>query len=137
ILEAALLGSRRFDEFRRMTGLLKALLSDRLKRLVEAGVFEKRLYCEHPPRFDYRLTSKGQDLYWVALMLLRWEVTWGSQSNKIDVRLTHRLCGHDFMPEPACSACDELIDIGLIDWEEGPGVGWMAPLYSRRRQQRS
>ena len=38
ILEASWLGARRFDTLRERTGLLKALLSDRLKRLVEAGL---------------------------------------------------------------------------------------------------
>lgn len=136
ILEASWLGARRFDELRSRTGLLKALLSDRLKRLVEAGLFERQLYCKTPPRFAYAMTQKGRDVYWTSLMMLRWELGWGGGSGKITVALTHAACGHRFVPEPACGHCRQTIDATQVDWEEGPGVGWMAPLYSRRRQQR-
>ncbi|SMF71072.1 winged helix-turn-helix transcriptional regulator [Allosphingosinicella indica] len=135
ILEASWLGARRFDDFRRRTGLLKALLSDRLKRLVEAGVFEKRLYCEAPPRHVYAMTAKGRDVYWTALMLLRWEHRWGTPG-KIDVALTHKSCGKAFEPTPACGHCGGEVDATRVDWQEGPGLGWMVPQYSRRRQQR-
>ncbi len=136
ILEASWLGARRFDELRARTGLLKALLSDRLKRLVEAGLFEKHLYCESPPRHSYVMSEKGRDVYWTSLMMLRWEMGWGGGSGKIAVDLTHRPCGRPFRPEPACGHCGDTIDATQVDWEQGPGVGWMAPHYSRRRQQR-
>lgn len=136
ILEASWLGARRFDTLRERTGLLKALLSDRLKRLVEAGLFEKRAYSSSPPRFEYVLTEKGRDVYWAALMMLRWEMGWGGGAGKITLRLTHRGCGQVFMPEPACAHCGETIDATQVEWQQGPGVGLMAPVYSRRRQQR-
>lgn len=136
ILEASWLGVRRFDQLRRRTGLLKALLSDRLKRLVDAGMLDKRPYETTPLRHEYVLTQKGRDLYWTSLMLLRWEQRWGSGGNKIKVVLTHALCGKQFEPEPACGSCNETIDATVVDWKPGPGVGTMAPLYSRRRQQR-
>jgi DNA-binding HxlR family transcriptional regulator len=136
ILEASWLGARRFDELRSRTGLLKALLSDRLKRLVEAGLLKKQLYNEKPPRFAYVMTDKGRDLYWASLMMLRWETRWNPGDDKIAVELTHKVCGKVFVPEPACGSCGETIDATQVEWAEGPGVGWMAPLYSRRRQQR-
>lgn len=136
ILEASWLGARRFDELRARTGLLKALLSDRLKRLVGAGLFEKHLYCESPPRYSYVMREKGRDVYWTSLMMLRWEMGWGGGSGKIAVDLTHQPCGRNFRPEPACGHCGDTIDATQIDWEQGPGVGLMVPHYSRRRQQR-
>ena len=136
ILEASWLGARRFDTLRERTGLLKALLSDRLKRLVEAGLFEKRKYCEAPPRYEYYLTAKGRDVYWTSLMMLRWETFWGGGTGKVAVSLTHDPCGNNFVPEPACGSCGETIDATQVEWAEGPGVGLMAPVYSRRRQQR-
>lgn len=136
ILEASWLGARRFEELRTRTGLLKALLSDRLKRLVVAGLFDKKPYCDAPPRFAYVLTEKGRDVYWTSLMMLAWELKWGGDTSKIAVELTHKPCGKRFVPEPACGACRATIDATQVDWTEGPGVGWMAPFYSRRRQQR-
>lgn len=135
ILEASWLGERRFDGFRERTGMLKALLSDRLKKLVAAGLFETRQYCAAPPRHEYVLTPKGRDVYWTSLMMLRWETGW-ARSGKIAVTLTHTSCGNAFVPEPACGSCGETFDATRVEWKEGPGVGLMAPLYSRRRQQR-
>ena len=136
ILEAGWLGARRFDEFRTRTGLLKALISDRLKKLVAAGILEKRPYTNTPPRFDYVMTEKGRDLYWTALMLLRWESIWGRNQGKISLTLRHRTCGKVFTPEPVCGHCMEPAVAKNITWTEGPGVGRMAPVYSRRRQKR-
>ncbi len=123
--------------FRGRTGLLQALLSDRLKRLLAAGILEKRPYSLSPPRFEYHLTAKGQDLYWTALMMRRWERRWARREGKLDIILRHRLCGQEFDAEPTCLACGEEITARDVAWIEGPGVGWMAARYSRRRQQRS
>ncbi|MBU1376481.1 MAG: helix-turn-helix transcriptional regulator [Alphaproteobacteria bacterium] len=136
IIEAAWIGARRFDQFRTRTGLLQTLLSDRLKRLVAAEVFEKVIYSESPPRFEYRLTRKGRDLYWPALMMLRWERRWVSPEGKLQLRMHHRTCGNVFEPVPTCLKCGDEISARDVDWTEGPGVGWMSARYSRRRQQR-
>ena len=136
IIEAAWIGARRFDQFRTRTGLLQTLLSDRLKRLVAAEVFEKVIYSDSPPRFEYRLTRKGRDLYWPALMMLRWERRWGSNDGKLQLKMHHRTCGKVFEPVPTCLKCGDEISAREVDWTEGPGVGWMSARYSRRRQQR-
>jgi DNA-binding HxlR family transcriptional regulator len=136
ILEASWLGERRFEDFRQRTGLLKALLSARLKKLVSTGLFEKRQYCDAPPRFEYTLTDKGRDVYWTSLMMLRWETQW-ARSGKIAVTLRHKNCGQEFVPEPSCGNCGMEISAFDVEWTEGPGLGLMAPIYSRRRQQRS
>jgi DNA-binding HxlR family transcriptional regulator len=137
ILESSWIGARRFDEFRARTGLLQTLLSDRLKRLVAADVLEKVLYSQAPPRYEYRMTRKGLDLYWPALMMLRWERRWGAAEGKLRLRLRHRTCGQIFDPTPTCLKCGDEISARDVDWTEGPGVGWMAARYSRRRQQRN
>ncbi|MEQ8935925.1 MAG: winged helix-turn-helix transcriptional regulator, partial [Amphiplicatus sp.] len=110
--------------------------SDRLKRLVAAGVLEKRLYNKNPPRYEYITTQKGRDLYWTALMLLRWERRWSNTAGKISVVLRHRVCGEVFEPTPLCGHCKGPAEAKYVTWQEGPGVGWMAPHYSRRRQHR-
>ena len=137
ILEACWIGARRFDDIRVRSNLLPTLLSNRLKRLVEAGILEKQLYSAKPPRHEYRLTKKGRDLYWTALMMLRWERRWAPRVGKLDIRLRHRTCGQVFEPVPTCLHCHEPISARDVSWTEGPGVGWMAMRYSRRRQQRS
>lgn len=136
ILEASWLGVRRFDEIRARTGLLKALLSDRLKRLVAADILEKVPYTTAPRRYEYSLTEKGRALYWTALMMLRWESRWGPKEGKIGVELRHASCGKLFDPTPSCKVCHGEVDARSVSWTEGPGVGRMAATYSRRRQRR-
>ncbi len=137
ILEASWLGARRFDEIRARTGLLQTLQSNRLKRLVAAGILSKVRIGENSPHSEYRMTKKGQDLYWTALMMLRWERCWGSQTSKLRLNLHHSVCGdEDIEPTPVCLRTGEEITARDVDWAEGPGVGWMAANYNRRRQHR-
>src|SRR5438270_3215830 len=68
IVRDAFRGSRRFEDFRSI-GIADNILSARLKKLVEEGVFERRRYREHPERFEYLLTEKGRDLLMVVAAL--------------------------------------------------------------------
>jgi DNA-binding HxlR family transcriptional regulator len=61
ILRDALHGLTRFDQFRRSLGVAPNILTDRLGRLVQAGLLERRRYSEHPPRDEYVLTEMGRD----------------------------------------------------------------------------
>src|SRR3954449_661697 len=44
-------------------GTARTVRPDRLAPLVEEGILEPRQYQEPPPRYEYRLTEKGLDLY--------------------------------------------------------------------------
>ncbi|WP_083941392.1 MULTISPECIES: helix-turn-helix domain-containing protein [Salinicola] len=72
ILRDAMHGARRFDEFQRGLGIASSMLTRRLERMVSDELLEKRCYQQHPPRHEYHLTAKGQDLAPVILMLYRW-----------------------------------------------------------------
>ncbi len=41
-------------------------------RLEEAAIVERRFYEEHPPRAEYALTEKGNELRPVLRTLLEW-----------------------------------------------------------------
>jgi DNA-binding HxlR family transcriptional regulator len=75
IIRDAFLGLTRFIEFEQSLGIARNVLTDRLNRLVEEGIFERVLYQERPARYEYRLTQKGSDLF-TALNALR---QWGDQ----------------------------------------------------------
>lgn len=54
---------KRFSELERsLDGISPKTLSERLKRLEESDVIERRCYAEVPPRVEYRLTEKGHAL---------------------------------------------------------------------------
>jgi DNA-binding HxlR family transcriptional regulator len=72
ILRDAFRGMRRFEEFRESLGVAPNMLTRRLNALVAAGLLRRELYCEHPPRHEYRLTERGKDFRPVLLSLLAW-----------------------------------------------------------------
>jgi DNA-binding HxlR family transcriptional regulator len=72
ILRDALHGYTRFDEFQQSLGIAPNMLTKRLNALVESGLLERRLYNEHPPRYEYVLTAKGRDFRPVLIALLAW-----------------------------------------------------------------
>jgi DNA-binding HxlR family transcriptional regulator len=66
-------GPRKFHDFERsLAGISPNTLSTRLKRLEDAGIVERRFYEQHPPRAEYVLTEKGEDLRPVLRALLDW-----------------------------------------------------------------
>lgn len=66
-------GPRRFQDWERsLAGISPNTLSTRLKRLEEAGIVERRIYEQHPPRAEYILTEKGNELRPVLGALFEW-----------------------------------------------------------------
>jgi len=53
-------------------GIPTNILADRLKRLESSGIIRKEAYQQNPPRYSYRLTAKGFDLYPVLRELISW-----------------------------------------------------------------
>src|ERR1700754_1011877 len=72
ILRDAGLGLTRFDEFQKSLGIAPNILTRRLAALVEAGLLERRRYCERPPRDEYVVTPMGRDFRPVLMALSQW-----------------------------------------------------------------
>lgn len=72
VLREAFLGTRHFNDFERELGVARNVLSDRLKKLVEAGVL-KREACPSDRRVvEYRLSASGKALAPVLISLTQW-----------------------------------------------------------------
>src|SRR3954447_11805629 len=66
-------GKRRYAEFLASSeGIPTNILADRLKRLVTGGIVESKRYSERPPRLEYSLTSKGEDLRPMMRAMVDW-----------------------------------------------------------------
>ena len=50
------------------------ILAERLKRLVAAGIVKPRRYSSRPPRVEYLLTGKGEDLRPIVRAMADWGV---------------------------------------------------------------
>ncbi|MFH4214498.1 helix-turn-helix domain-containing protein, partial [Acinetobacter baumannii] len=86
----AYFGVRRFDGFQRRLAAAPTVLTDRLKKLVANGLMARVAYSERPPRFEYRLTDKGRDLYPAIVLLMRWGDRWLSDAAGAPLELIHR-----------------------------------------------
>jgi DNA-binding HxlR family transcriptional regulator len=109
ILRDAFLGIRRFDDFQSSTGIARRVLTERLTKLVDDGILERRLYQERPTRNEYRLTAKGLDLYPVILALVHWGDAHYAGEAGPPLLHRHKACGHVFRSELCCSECGETV----------------------------
>ncbi|MBV9818016.1 MAG: helix-turn-helix transcriptional regulator [Solirubrobacterales bacterium] len=89
-------GPRRFVELQRvLPGISTEQLRSRLNRMVADGMLTRKRYREVPPRVDYELTERAEELAPVLGELARWgyQWAWGSPraSENIDVGAIFRL----------------------------------------------
>jgi DNA-binding HxlR family transcriptional regulator len=72
----------RYKQFKQlMKGFSSKTLARRLKELEKGGILERQAYNEIPPRVEYRLTSKGQELVVSIINLLQWMRKWSSSKS--------------------------------------------------------
>jgi DNA-binding HxlR family transcriptional regulator len=121
LLRDAMFGVRRFEDFHRYQGIGRNTLSSRLRRLVEAGVLETRLYQEYPPRKEYLLTDKGRELFAVVSAMLAWGERWLGDGPGELVELHHVRCGQAVRAESVCSVCGEPLEVADVDFRLGAG----------------
>jgi DNA-binding HxlR family transcriptional regulator len=89
-------GPRRFVELQRtLPGISTEQLRSRLNRMVADGLLTRQRYREVPPRVDYELTERAQDLVPVLGALARWGYEWSwtkpRRGEAIDVGAIFRL----------------------------------------------
>jgi DNA-binding HxlR family transcriptional regulator len=82
VLRDLVCGIRRYEDFRKSSGITNATLSDRLRHLESAGLVERQLYQSNPERFEYQLTPKGRQIAPLMPVLAqigdRWNVSGAS-----------------------------------------------------------
>lgn len=122
IIRDAFLRINRFEDFQKDLGITRHRLSDRLKKLVEAGVFDKVAYQSNPPRYEYKLSKKGLELYPILMSMARWGNDWMDEGAGPPILYTHKDCGHEFQPTVSCSECHEPIDAKSVIPSIGPGM---------------
>ena len=73
----------RYIKFRNsLKGFSSKTLAIRLKQLERNEILERRAYKEIPPRVEYRLTKKGQELADSVVALLQWMRKWSLSGSK-------------------------------------------------------
>ena len=125
IVRDVFLGITRFDDIQQRLGISRNILNQRLAHLVEQGILTKVPYTQRPPRFDYKLTPKGRDL-WPIITAMR---QWGDRHAAPDgppLQLIHHGCGQVSDAHMTCSACGEPVDASNV--KAIPGSGAVEPL---------
>nr|MDT0667111.1 helix-turn-helix domain-containing protein [Micromonospora sp. DSM 115978] len=114
VVREVALGVRRFEGIRAATGAPRAVLADRLRRLTDAGVLERRSYVEagSRPRDEYRLTPAGRDLQPVLTALRQWGDQHLAGPAGPPVSFVHDGCEAPVRVEHVCAAGHHLPDTG-------------------------
>jgi DNA-binding HxlR family transcriptional regulator len=107
VLRDAFLGVRRFEQFVESLGIARNTLTDRLERLVDAGMISAQPYQDNPVRNEYRLTEKGKDLFDVLMTLWAYGERWNPPAEPDHQRAIHLECGHEANAVAHCSHCGE------------------------------
>ncbi len=121
IVKQAFARTRRFEEFLSALGISRALLSDRLNRLVAAGALERLPYASNRVRHEYRLTDAGMALYPI-LQALR---AWGDEHlapHGAPLLYRHRDCSGHATVSVTCSECHEPLSARDVEVHPGPGL---------------
>lgn len=109
ILREMFMGSTKFDEFQMYTDVSPHLLSTRLKCLESDGILKRKQYQDNPPRFEYKLTPKGMDLFPMIMSLKAFGDKWGPYKTRggAALNVVHNDCGHLTVMNMKCSCCEQ------------------------------
>ena len=124
VLREVFQGIRRFDDLTVRTSIPRTVLTDRLRRLVDAGILRREPYREPGARSrsEYRLTEKGLDLYPVLLALQAWGNRYLADPEGPPVEFVHRDCGERLDLVMRCDAGHELERTRDVGGRPGPGA---------------
>lgn len=124
VLREVFNGVRRFDDMQRRMRAPRQILSDRLSRLVGAGLLRKVPYREQGQRSreEYRLTEKGLDLYPILVAMMAWGDRYAAGSAGPQVELTHRDCGASVRLQLTCARDHSLSSAREVTPLPGPGA---------------
>ena len=68
-------GTKRFNELMRsVTGVSQKVLTEKLRRMEENELVERKVYPEVPPRVEYTLTDRAKTLRPILESLLQWSM---------------------------------------------------------------
>ena len=120
-MREAFYGVRRFEEFQRVLGLGRNILTLRLNTLVDEGLLTKVQYQERPSRHEYRLTDKGRDVYPILAAMATFGDKWLHGGGEPLVIFRHLTCDHDMHAVVTCSECAQPLDARSVRARPGPG----------------
>lgn len=114
VLRTVFRGKRRYGDFIKELGMSRAVLTDRLNKLVAHDVLLRDTREGGHPA--YRLTERGLDLWPLFLAMWVWESDWGTgqdQDTKAPEvprrQVVHTACGLTMQPQFKCLHCLQVV----------------------------
>ena len=147
ILRSVFRGQRRYGDFLQGFGVSRAVLTDRLTKLVGHGVLLRDVSGGGHP--EYRLTERGLDLWSLFIAMWLWEIDWGTAQDPDTwapdvprLQLAHTGCGHTMRPALRCQHCLGLVTPfetqadprPVLANPESPAPSSAASMFRRARQ---
>lgn len=137
IVQMALHGISQYNEWLHAGPISSSVLTARLSRLVQADVMERVPYNSRPPRHDYRLTTRGRQMWPILLNMWAWEQAWVNDPSEHLPEMRHTKCGSVFRPVQLCDACDQPVEARDVESRFGPSGGWPRSIPSAATRRRS
>jgi DNA-binding HxlR family transcriptional regulator len=122
VLREAFYGVTRFDQFQESLGIARNTLTERLDRLVGAGLLERVRYQLKPARYEYVLTAMGHDFFPALTAIMHWGDRWLDGGAGPPITLRHNACGRATHAEVHCTHCDGDLSSDTVTMEPGPGL---------------
>lgn len=99
VLRELLYGRSRFDDIQDRLGISRPILSQRLRRLEAEDLVRRRQYQDSPPRYEYRLTAKGEASWEVLAALWRYGSDWFFPPDGPPGELYDSTTGREIVPQ--------------------------------------
>jgi DNA-binding HxlR family transcriptional regulator len=136
VLREAFFGATRFETFQAALGLPRQTLTQRLRMLTAQGLFRHTQHDGSSPRFEYRLTAMGKDLYPAFLTMMSFGDKWLTDERGPPLYLVHNVCGCSCHAIVTCSHCKAEVTSRTVTHRDGPGAG-ISPILETRRSRRA
>ncbi len=130
IVRSAFEGARRYGDWKASLPISDAVLTARLRALVDEDVLRHTAPT-------YELTASGIDLWPLLLTIWDWERRFvAGQADRLP-RMVHAGCGWAFHPVLSCATCHQAVDADSVDATFGPSGSFARsmPVGSNRRRQ--
>jgi DNA-binding HxlR family transcriptional regulator len=120
IMREVLHGRGRFDDIRDSIGISDAVLSRRLRVLVDEGLLRKVEYrADRRTHFEYAATEAGADLLPIMNAVSIWaEKHTPMPAGGAHMALIHETCGTETTSADSCSACGEPLRPADVSWDK-------------------
>ncbi|AVR96810.1 winged helix-turn-helix transcriptional regulator [Pseudoduganella armeniaca] len=135
ILRDAFCGASRFQDFQKRLGISTNVLTRRLARLVDSGIFTREPSETDARVVHYRLTQKGYALYPILTAMTLWGEQWVPHPEGARVKLIERATGAPIAGVHILSAAGRALTPEEIDTVAGPAAADRTHALMRMREE--